>query len=170
MQDKTTLVMVGTNPAAKVIVTAENYKDLSDIVLFLKKKDVPAILFSQPVIAALSSDNYGFLVPTNDMLPHLLKAIKMAKKQGLAYYLENLPLCILPGEEDHFINGGAGIKMQFCSDCELNRRCGGITKAQLIAQYGTQLLSWQFLFPKNFFAEQDIAFLDEQLLKSANKE
>jgi len=59
--------------------------------------------------------------------------------------------------------------MNFCQDCKLSPRCGGITKAQLIAEYGTQLLSWQFLFPKNFFTEQDIAFLDEQLLRSANK-
>jgi hypothetical protein len=97
------------------------------------------------------------------MLPHLLKAIKVARQAGLAYYLENLPLCLLPGQEDDFmLSRSSGIKMQFCLDCKLNNRCGGITKAQLIAEYGAQLLSWQFLFPKDFFTKQDMAFLEKQ--------
>lgn len=158
------------NTATKVIVSARNCKILPGIVLSLKNKGVSAICFSQVELPMLSSENHDLLVSTKDMLPHLLKAIKAARKEGLTCYFENLPLCILPGEEDHFVlSGSPGIKMQFCSGCELNSRCGGITKAQLIAEYGTQLLSWQFLFPKNFFTEQDIAFLDEQLLRSANR-
>ncbi len=160
----------GMSPTAKVIITADNYKNLSDIVLFLNDKCVSAILFSQVTFPVISSENYSLLTPTKDMLPYLLNAIQVSRTEGLAYYLENLPLCILPGEENNFILGGSpGIKMQFCLDCELNHRCGGITKAQLVAQYGTQLLSWQFLFPKDFFTEQDIAFLDKELLRSADK-
>jgi hypothetical protein len=156
--------------ATKVIVSAHNYKNLSDIVLSLKKQGVPAICFLQVDLPVLSSEDYRLLVPTKEMLPHLLKAIKVARKEGLTCYFENLPLCILPPEENNFIlSGSPGIKMQFCINCELNQKCRGISKAQLIAEYGTQLLSWQFLFPKNFFTEQDIAFLDEQLLRSANK-
>ena len=161
---------VKVNTAARVIVSVHNYKDLPGIVLSLKNKGASGICFSQVEFPTLSSENHELLVPTKEMLPYLLKAIKIARKEGLACSFENLPLCILPGEEDNFIlSGSPGIKMQFCLNCELSPRCGGITKAQLIAEYGTQLLSWQFLFPKDFFTEQDIAFLDEQLLRSANK-
>ena len=158
------------NSTAKVVITADNYKDLSGIVLFLKNKGVSAICFAQPQLSPLSSKNHRFLVPTKDMLPHLRKALQTARKKNLVYYLESLPLCLLPGEEDHFVLGSnPGVKMQFCSDCPLNLRCGGITKAQLIAAYGTQLLSWQFLFPKDFFTRQELAFLDKQLLRSVQR-
>jgi len=158
------------NSTARVIITLDNYKDLSEIVLLLKQEGIASICFSQVELSESLSENHNLLVPAKDMLPVLLKAIKTAQKEKLAYNIENLPLCLLPGQEDHFtLSKSPGVKMQFCTDCELSPRCGGITKAQLIAEYGTQLLSWQFLFPKNFFTEQDIAFLDEQLLKEANK-
>jgi len=157
-------------PVEKVIITTQNYKNLEEIVLALKKKGVTSISFSQVEIIGLTSENHQLLVPTKELLPELIKAIKAARQEKLAYTLENLPLCLIPGEEDHFVLGNQpGIKMQFCQTCELSPRCGGITKAQLIAEYGTQLLSWQFLFPKNFFTEEDIAYLDEALLRSANK-
>jgi len=155
---------------ARVIVTIDNYKGLSDIVLFLKNKGVSAICFSQVDLSGPSSKGHDLLVSAKDMLPHLLGAIKAARREGLACSFEDLPLCLMPGQEDHFIlNRRAGIKMQFCLDCELNRRCSGITKAQLIAEYGTQLLSWSFLFPKNFFTKKDMAFLNGQLLRSVNR-
>jgi hypothetical protein len=161
----------GDNPIAKVTVRTDNYKNLTEIIVFLKNKGIKAVSFAQVAIPVLSPENHSLLVPTNEMLPHLVKALKAAKKEGLTYSLEDLPLCLMPGEEDHFVlRGTPGIKMQFCHKCDLSPRCGGITKAQLIAQYGTQLLSWQFLFPKDFFSDQDIAFLDEQLLKESTKE
>jgi len=165
------VVQRGMIPVAKVVVTAVNYKDLPKIVSALKNKGMASVTFSQIFLSALSSEHYSALVPTKDMLPHLMKAVKTARKEGVPYYFENLPLCLLPGEEDHFVAPHApGFKMQFCLDCALSPRCGGITKAQVVAEYGTKLLSWQFLFPKNFFSDEDIAFLDEQLLKSARKD
>jgi hypothetical protein len=157
-------------PTAMITISQDNYQDLSDLMLFLKGKGATAVRFSQVPVSALSQENYDRLVQTENLLPHLIKALKTAKKEKIAYSLEGLPLCLLPGEEDHFVlTNEGGIKMQFCLNCELSPRCGGITKAQLIAQYGTQLLSWQFLFPKDFFSDADIAFLDEQLLKESTK-
>jgi len=156
---------------AKVIISFQNYKDLSGIVLSLKERGVSTVVFSQVAVPGLSSENHSLLVPAKDMLPHLLKAVQVARREGLICLFEDLPLCLLPGEEENFIfkSGSVGVKMQFCLACELSPRCGGITKAQLIAEYGTQLLSWQFLFPKDFFTQEDIAFLDEQLLKEGRR-
>ena len=161
---------VKLNVPVKVLITKDNYQDLTGVIESLVNKKVKAVCFSQVEILALSLDKYPLLVPAKQMLPFLVEAVKAARRLGMSCTFENLPLCLLPGEEDHFkLSSVPGVKMQFCLDCELSPRCGGVTKAQLIAEYGTQLLSWQFLFPQGFFNEQDIEFLDGLLLKSAKK-
>jgi molybdenum cofactor biosynthesis enzyme MoaA len=174
LQDHFSFYPQGTDPreflAANIIIAKHNYKDIEKIMLFLHGRGIRIFRFSQLLLKGAALREHGMLISARKMVPYLQKALKTAKKLGISYAIDRLPLCILPGEEENFISWTIpGIKMNFCQDCKLSPRCGGITKAQLIAEYGTQLLSWQFLFPKNFFTEQDIAFLDEQLLRSANK-
>jgi len=110
------------------------------------------------------------LISARIMVPYLQKALKTAKKLGVFYAIDRLPLCILPGEEENFIASKMqGVKLGFCQDCELSPRCGGISKAQLIAEYGPELLEWQSLFPPNFFAPEDIAFLNEEAIHKTSK-
>jgi MoaA/NifB/PqqE/SkfB family radical SAM enzyme len=146
------------------IITQYNYQDLEDILIFLYEKGVRIFRFSQLLLAGTALKEHGMLVSAQDMVPYLQKALKKAKELGVSYAIDRLPLCILPGEEDHFITGTiAGIKLNFCKDCELSPRCGGISKGLLMAQYGAELLKWQQIFPEGFFSPDDIAFLQQEV-------
>jgi len=144
------------------IITKYNYKDLEKIVDFLHGKGVRIIRFSQLLLSGTALREHGMLVRAQEMVPYLQKALRKARELGVSYAIDRLPLCILPGEEENFISGTIpGIKLSFCQDCELSPRCGGITKAQLIAEYGAELLAWRSLFPPDFFSPEDIVFLNE---------
>ncbi len=142
------------------IITKYNYMDLEDILLFLYDKGIRILRFSQLLLSGAALRERGMLISAREMVPYLQKALKTAKELGVSYAIDRLPLCILPGEEESFISGTIpGVKLSFCQDCELSPRCGGITKAQLIAEYGAELLEWQSLFPRNFFSPEDVEFL-----------
>lgn len=149
-----------------IVINRLNYKDLPDIVDFLYERNIRVIKITQLCLSGKVYEHPELLVGLDKVEPYLRKAVALAKKLKMLYFLGTLPICILESEAEHFIplvDTATYVKFIFCESCRHNKRCPGVGKASLVAKYGKQLLSAKDLFPDKFFEsyfkEKDIAFI-----------
>lgn len=141
--------------SASITITAKNFKHLSKIVSFLFKLQVKVMQFSPVILAGNVYNHPELLVEPIKILPYLKKALVIAKRHKMHYYLCHIPVCLIESEYSHLVPKPQGLpgffKFSFCVECPYQKTCCGITKGHLIARYGRQLLGSQRLFPQGFF-------------------
>lgn len=149
-----------------IVINKLNYKDLPDMVDFLYRRKIWLIKITQ---MGLSGDVYKhpeLLVGLDKVQPYLRKAIALAKRRRMLYFLGTLPICMVESEAEHFIplvDTATYLKLGYCRSCKHDNRCPGLGKASLMARYGKRLLEAKEIFPEGYFEHyfkaKDIAFI-----------
>lgn len=151
-----------------IVINRFNYKDLPEMVDFLYRRKIRLIKVTQVVLSGNVYEHPELLIGLDKVQPYLKKAVALARKLKMLYFLGTLPICLLESEVKHFIpltDTATYLKLNYCRSCKHDKRCPGLGKSSLIARYGKRLLDAKGIFPTGFFDEyfkpKDVEFIEK---------
>ena len=124
---------IGLRIGVTTPVTRSNYRELTSVVERCIAMKVEAIHFSFIRASGQPSAYFLRFVPRFQMvLPHLVRAARLARSKGLPVFLRGMPFCIMGASaaaclEVHHGVGQRTIEPEDCRGCSLQRLCPGIS-------------------------------------------
>lgn len=137
------LIRLNTSIRLTHIVNSLNFKELENLVEFIKKelKQVNYIQFSFIKIQGNAKRNSWINPRYVDVQKFLLRALRKCRKYNINFMVDHIPLCYLPGFESYHVDfiklekGQEAVfsfqektKVSQCSKCRLNKDCYGVRK------------------------------------------
>ena len=155
------LVRHDVDIVADVIMKHDTYRRLPSLVGFYAERGVPAFVLWLVSLSDRNADFPESLVPVREMYPFIKSAIEEGKRHGVSVMSRHIPLCMLPGLEEHLVDTtnedvtivtpdetfdlrdsaiSANSYGENCERCSQRPRCAGIRQDYLKAMGDEELL------------------------------